>query len=352
MLRATYIKYALQLAFPAGTSRGTLHYKDTWFVKVWNDGNPLQYGIGECACFKGLSMDDRPDYEEQLAKWCQRITTFSVYNEDLLPWPSIMFGLEAALQDLLQGSKRVLFPSSFADGEAGIPINGLIWMGSADFVQKQIKEKLQQGFRCLKMKIGAASLDEELRLLKKIRAEFSPSELEIRLDANGAFQYPQALEVLKQFSVFNIHSVEQPIKAGRPNEMLDICLNSPIDIALDEELIGKNTLAEKQEILSMLKPRYIILKPSLVGGFVAANEWIDVAQKLGIDWWITSALESNIGLNAISQWTYSLNVKVTQGLGTGGMYTNNIPSPLLVKNQQLYLDKSRRWDLSNLQFHD
>lgn len=348
MLKAQYVKYLFQFKFPAGTSRGTLTHKETWFLKVWNDAAPDKFGLGECALFRGLSMDDQPDYEAKLQECCHRINDDEYLRNDLIQWPSIRFGLETALQDLRQGGERILFPSQFTHGDAGIPINGLIWMGSADFVKHQISEKLDQGYRCLKMKIGAMQPEVELDLLRQIRREFNPDALEIRLDANGAYEPSKALDILHQFSSFSIHSVEQPIKPGNIRAMAELCKQSPIPVALDEELIGINSPSRKQSLLTDISPQYIILKPALTGGFTGALEWITEAQKLGIGWWITSALESNVGLNAIAQWTYSLNVDVTQGLGTGSLYTNNIPSPLFIKNQEIRHHPGRTWNLSGI----
>jgi o-succinylbenzoate synthase len=329
-----------------------MHDKETWFVKVWDDVNPSQFGIGECAVFRGLSMDDRPGYENKLIECCENINNQLFLDNELIQWPSIRFGMETALLDLRQGGNRTLFSSSFTQGDAGIPINGLIWMGSANFVKQQIKEKLDAGFRCIKIKVGATQLQEELELLRLIRQEFSPGDLEIRLDANGAFPFPKVFEILEQFARFTIHSVEQPIKAGTPDLLYEVCKFSPIPIALDEELIGKTTLAERRKLLETTKPAYIIIKPSLTGGFAASREWITEANALNIGWWVTSALESNIGLNAIVQWTYSLNVKVTQGLGTGSLYTNNIPSPLFVIGQELRINKGLQWDLTSIGFDE
>lgn len=352
MLRSAYTKYLLQFKSPAGTSRGTLRQKETWFVKVWDDVAPAKFGIGECALFKGLSMDDRPEYEDKLKDCCRNVHNDQLSGEDLKLWPSIRFGIETALLDLKQGGTRTLYPSDFTNGIAGIPINGLIWMGSGDFIKKQIGEKLVAGFRCLKIKVGAIQLQEELELLRLIRQEFSPQNLEIRLDANGAFPYSKAVEILEQFSAYTIHSVEQPIKAGNPRWLSEVCKSSPIPIALDEELIGKTTVEEKQELLSLVKPSYIIIKPALTGGFTGAQEWIIEAGARNIGWWITSALESNVGLNAIAQWTYSLNVNVTQGMGTGSLFKNNIVSPLFVKDQELHINNDVTWDLSNIVFNE
>ena len=352
MKKATYTKYLLHFKSPAGTSRGTLQHKETWFVKVWNEANPSLFGIGECAVFKGLSMDDLPGYENKLMECCHQINNQTFLHKELLLWPSIRFGVESALLDLQQGSIRTIFPSSFSQGDDGIPINGLIWMGSKDFIKQQITEKLNAGYRCIKIKIGAIQLQDELDLLKLIRHEYNPAELEIRLDANGSFPHGKALEILEQFAKYTIHSVEQPIKAGTPDLLSEVCKHSPIPIALDEELIGKTTVVEKRELLQRTKPAYIIIKPTLTGGFAASMEWIEEAKIQNIGWWVTSALESNVGLNVIAQWTYSLDVKVTQGLGTGGLFTNNIPSPLYISKQELRTNKEAKWDFSNISFDE
>ena len=352
MLRATYTSYFLQFKFPAGTSRGTLLNKETWFIKVWEESDPTVYGIGECALFRGLSKDDKPEYNDKLKEVCKYINNQQFINKELITWPSIRFGVEAALLDLKHGGNRILYPSMFTQGKAGIPINGLIWMGSAEFVKKQIGEKLNAGFRCLKMKVGAIKLQEELELIKEIRKDFGPQVLEIRLDANGAFPPAEALKILEQFSTYSIHSVEQPIKAGNIEHLTEICGLSPIPIALDEELIDNQMIEDKQQLLTTVKPQYIIVKPALTGGFSGAKEWIELAKAMNIGWWITSALESNVGLNAIAQWTYYLGVNVTQGLGTGSLYSNNFASPLFINNQALQMDTKMGWDLTSIRFNE
>lgn len=352
MLLSDFRKYLLYFKFPAGTSRGTLTMKETWFVKIWDAADPTIFGIGECALFKGLSVDDRPDYQKKMAYFCDNINNFPWIEAELTAWPSIKFGLETALCDLKQGGTRILYPSLFTCGDAGIPINGLIWMGSSDFIRQQIREKLDAGFRCLKLKVGAIQLQEEIDLLASIRHEFHSHDLEIRLDANGAFPDAKAVEILEKFADYTIHSMEQPIKAGNPDLMSEICKLSPIPIALDEELIGINSLEAKRELLNLIAPSYIIIKPALTGGFSGAREWIEEAVSRHIGWWITSALESNIGLNAISQWTYKMNVNVIQGLGTGGMFTNNVASPLFVKNQEICFSKENAWDLTGIGFDE
>lgn len=341
-MKASYQRYILNFKQPSGTSRGILKTKETFFLKI-EDG--INFGIGECGLFRGLSADDRPDYEEKLQWVCKNISLGKERLwEELLAFPSIQFGLETAFQSLGAKNSFELFPSEFTEGEASIAINGLIWMGEKEFMKKQINEKLHQGFRCLKLKIGAIDFNTELELLKHIRNEFSIDDLEIRVDANGAFQPKDALEKLKWLSDFELHSIEQPIKQGQIHEMAALCKKTPLPIALDEELIGVFGVTKRQELLPIIKPQYIILKPSLVGGFLGSQQWIDAAEKNGIGWWITSALESNIGLNAIAQWTFLKNTTMPQGLGTGSLFTNNIPSPLKVTGEKLGYSKGINWN--------
>ena len=255
--------------------------------------------------------------------------------KELVAFPSIQFGVEQAFRSVAASQWYELFPSDFITGKDAIPINGLIWMGSPDFMKAQIKEKLAQGFRCIKMKIGAINFEEEYRILKALRNEFLASDIEIRVDANGAFQATEALVYLERLAALQLHSIEQPIRAGQWEAMAELCEQTPLPIALDEELIGVFTSEEKQRLLREIQPQYIILKPSLIGGYRGSEEWITLAETLGIGWWVTSALESNIGLNAIAQWTYTLHSPMPQGLGTGALYTNNLPFPLYVENGRL-----------------
>ena len=244
--------------------------------------------------------------------------------------------MEQAFLSLEAKQEGVLFPSPFTEGQVPIPINGLIWMGDKDYMQQQIREKLSQGFHCIKMKIGAIDFETEYQLLKNIRQEYAPSDIELRVDANGAFSPLEALEKLKRLADLQIHSIEQPIRAGQYEQMARLCEASPLPIALDEELIGVACPERKKEILQWIRPAYIILKPSLIGGYRGSEEWIDLAEKQGIGWWVTSALEGNVGLSAIAQWTYTLKNPLPQGLGTGSLYTNNFPSSLEVKNGGLW----------------
>ena len=345
-MKAIFKKYILNFKQASGTSRGVLRTKETYFLKLIDGAN---IGIGECAIFKGLSIDDRPDYEEKLQWLCKNIN-YNIDNllNEFIEFPSIQFGLEQAFLSLKSSKPFELFPSEFTQSKASININGLIWMGSEDFMKQQIKEKLALGFSVLKMKIGAIDFNTEIDLLKNIRKEFSSKEIELRVDANGAFKPSEALEKLKIVSEFEIHSIEQPIKQGQFNEMADLCSKTPIPIALDEELIGVFNVTKKKELLQIINPQYIILKPSLIGGFKGSEEWINLAKKQNIGWWVTSALESNIGLNAIAQWTYSLHTKMPQGLGTGSLFTNNIESPLEVKKGHLYYNNTKEWNFNLL----
>ena len=264
--------------------------------------------------------------------------------EALIEFPSIQFGVEMAFQSLDSETPFLLFPSGFTEGQQSIPINGLIWMGEQDFMKEQIEEKLAAGFQCVKLKIGAIDFEKELQLLRYIRANFSPEQVEIRVDANGAFNKNEALYKLIQLSEFKLHSIEQPIQKNNTDRMSELCKIAPFPIALDEELIGVFSLAEKEALLQKIKPQYIILKPSFVGGFRGTQEWITLAEKHQIGWWITSALESNIGLNAIAQWTYLQHSLMPQGLGTGALYTNNFDCPLAVTQGQLWYNNDLDWD--------
>ncbi len=348
MLKCDYIKIPLKFLHPAGTSRGVLYEKDSWFVRVTDPGNPGLSGIGECSLIPGLSPDSIFSFEQQLKAVCEAMETSDPL--DLTAFPSIRFGLETALRDLEQGGKRLLYPSGFTAGTTGIPINGLIWMGNKPEMLSRIARKLDQGFTILKMKVGALRFDDELEILRALRKEHPTSRLELRLDANGAWQPDEALEKLKQLSKFGIHSVEQPIPTGTPEAMAHICTNSPIPIALDEELIGVQATEQKEQLLATIEPQYIILKPSLLGGVSASKEWIGLAEKQGTGWWVTSALESNIGLNAIAQWTATLNTNLPQGLGTGSLFANNVPSPLTVTDSRLFYRPEKTWNLSTLRF--
>lgn len=340
-MTAKYHKYILDFKRPSGTSRGVMTTKETWFITLENNG---KQGIGECGILRGLSIDDRPDYETKLKWVCQNIHIgLAILVDELKEFPSIQFGLETAFKSLESEDQFQLFPSAFTNGFDAIAINGLVWMGDENFMRTQIKEKIEAGFDCIKLKIGAIDFKTELNILKSIRKEFSASDIELRVDANGAFSKDDALEKLKQLSEYQLHSIEQPIKPKQFEAMAQLCEATPLPIALDEELIGVFSIEEKQILLETIQPQYIILKPSLVGGFGGSTQWIDLAESLNIKWWITSALESNIGLNAIAQWTYTLKNTMPQGLGTGSLFTNNFDSPLIVKNGTLQYDKKQHW---------
>ncbi|TCN55379.1 o-succinylbenzoate synthase [Flavobacterium circumlabens] len=340
-MKATYYKYMLEFKRPSGTSRGIMTEKETWFIVLEENGKK---GIGECGILRGLSADDRDDYEEKLNWACQNIHLGeTVLWETLLEFPSIQFGLEMAFLSLKSESPYVLFPSDFTDHSKSITINGLVWMGEPSFMKEQIEEKLAEGFNCIKLKIGAIDFEKELELLHFIRSHFSAEQIEIRVDANGAFPVSEALDKLIQLDKFQLHSIEQPIKKGNSEAMEELCKMTPFPIALDEELIGILSLEEKEKLLQKIKPQYIILKPSFVGGFRGTQEWITLADQYNIGWWITSALESNIGLNAIAQWTFLQQSKMPQGLGTGALYTNNFDCPLEVLNGQLWYNINKKW---------
>ncbi|TWO32976.1 o-succinylbenzoate synthase [Seonamhaeicola sediminis] len=346
MLKASYKKYTLDFKQASGTSRGILKTKETWFILLNSNGKK---GIGECGIFRGLSADDRPDYEAKLKWVCENISLgLDVLLNELLEFPSIQFGLEMAFKSLNSKSLFQLFPSKFTQDEDVIPINGLIWMGSETFMKQQIEDKINTGFKCIKMKIGALDFKNECLLLKSIRDSFTSKEIELRVDANGAFSPSEALEKLKVLSDFDLHSIEQPIKQGQVDAMARLCEDTPLPIALDEELIGVFTVTKKRQLIQTINPQYIILKPSLIGGFIGSDQWIDIAEQNNIGWWVTSALESNIGLNAIAQYTYIKQSDLPQGLGTGSLFTNNFDSPLQVKSGTLRYKKNKFWNLESL----
>ncbi|MDD3003532.1 o-succinylbenzoate synthase [Flavobacterium sp.] len=340
-MKATYQKYILDFKTASGTSRGILTQKETWFLILEKDGKK---GIGECGILRSLSIDDRPDYEANLQWVCQNIHLGKQQLYDALTqFPSIQFGVEMAFLSLESKHPLVLFPSEFTQGKKSIPINGLVWMGEPAFMKEQIEQKIAEGFDCIKLKIGAIDFKKELELLHFIRNHFDAKTIEIRVDANGGFSADEALFKLQQLHVFDLHSIEQPIKQNQISEMKKLCAQTPFPIALDEELIGVFSLDEKEQLLQQINPQYIILKPSLIGGFQGTQEWISVAEKNNIGWWITSALESNIGLNAIAQFTYTLPSFMPQGLGTGGLYTNNFDSPLQVVQGKLWYKTDLNW---------
>lgn len=347
MIKATYQKYILDFKQASGTSRGVLTQKETWFLILEKDDKK---GIGECGILRGLSIDDRPNYEEKLQWICQNIHLGKqkLYAL-LLEYPSLQFGVEIAFLSLESENPLELFPSNFTENKQSIPINGLVWMGESSFMKEQIEQKIAAGFKCIKLKIGAIDFEKELELLQFIRNHFDSKTIEIRVDANGGFSPDEALSKLNQLHSFDLHSIEQPIKQNQIIAMANLCDKSPFPIALDEELIGVFSLDDKDELLQKIKPQYIILKPSLIGGFQGTKEWMSLAERYNIGWWITSALESNIGLNAIAQFTFTLQSDLPQGLGTGGLYTNNFDSPLEVKEGQLWYNTDLKWDIKKLE---
>ena len=333
MKTATFKQYILEFKQASGTSRGVLTTKETYFLEVF-DGD--KKGIGECGIFRGLSFEDIPEYEEMLKWLCDNINeNKKTLRKELLHFPSIWFGYEQARLNLKHG-EDLYFPSEFSEGYSSLKINGLIWMGEADFMKQQIEEKLNQGFHCLKLKIGI-DWKAEKEILTQLRTKFSKEDLELRVDANEGFTFEEAKTVLQELADLDIHSIEQPIKAGNITEMAELCKNSPTPIALDEELIGVLNFDDKKELLEKINPQFIILKPSLVGGFSGTDEWISFAEAKKIGWWITSALESNIGLNAIAQYAFTKNPKIPQGLGTGGLFTNNLETRLVLHGDELMM---------------
>lgn len=330
--------FSRQLHFkqPAGTSRGTYTTREVWYIHLTSDRYPGRVGIGECAPLPQLSCDDVAGYPFILSRTCRRAANDGFLTPEYLrDYPSILFGLETAFRHLETGS-YALYDTPFSRGEAGIPINGLIWMGDYKKMLQQIETKMQSGYRCIKLKIGAIDFDKELALLRHIRAHFSASEVELRVDANGAFSPKDAMDKLNRLAELELHSIEQPIRAGQWEAMARLTAETPLPIALDEELIGSNSPEGKRRLLDTIRPQYIILKPSLHGGILGCNEWIEEAGKRGIDWWITSALESNIGLNAIAQWCATLNNPLPQGLGTGALFTDNVEMPLEIRKDSLW----------------
>ncbi|MCX2741853.1 o-succinylbenzoate synthase [Pontibacter anaerobius] len=346
-LHLSYTSHTLRFKFDARTSRGAISEHKVYFLKVWNVENPGVFGLGECAPLAGLSIDYRPDLEEKLQQVVNAVNSGKVelrvgqglpeeLQLQLQEWPAMRFALEVALLDLQHGGKGLLYDNAFSRGEAGIPINGLVWMGDRAFMQEQIDQKMKAGYTCLKLKIGSLDFTTELDILQSIREVAGADRLTVRVDANGAFSPQEAYKKLERLAKYELHSIEQPIRQGQLQEMIQLCAYTPVPIALDEELISVQEAQAKEALLESIKPQYIILKPTLVGGLAASAEWIQMAGQRGIGWWMTSALESNIGLNAISQFTAQYDVTLPQGLGTGQLYHNNIPSPLRIRQGELW----------------
>ncbi|MBC6989334.1 o-succinylbenzoate synthase [Hymenobacter sp. BT491] len=354
MLQLRYSQRVLRFNFPARTSRGALTEHVAWYLHLFDPAQPGREGIGEAAPLAGLSPDYKPGFEAQLQKLCSdfnNLNTSALEPEEIAKfvgpeWPALRFGLETAALDWQHGARRHLYDNAFSRGEAGVPINGLVWMGDAGFMREQIQKKLADGYSCLKLKIGSLDFETELRLLAEIRAVAGPAELTLRVDANGAFAPDEALSKLERLAQFELHSIEQPIGAGQIERMATVCQRSPVPVALDEELIGVTQPAAQTALLERIKPAYIILKPTLVGGLQATLEWVATAEALDIAWWLTSALESNIGLNAISQLAGQYaRLGFAQGLGTGQLYHNNLAAPLYIEAGQLYYNPQTHWEL-------
>ena len=337
MYTAYFEKKVFKFKQPSGTSRGILTEKHAWFIYLQNK-DYIKIGVGECSIIPGLSPDFKnfETYEEKVNEVCNNINFYLAHLDELVHFPSILFGVEQAILSIQSDEKELFFDTAFTRKEVGIPINGLIWMGSPEFMSQQIEDKLNEGYRCLKLKIGAIDFQEELNILRGIRNRFSASEIELRVDANGAFSVEDALYKLEKLAKLDLHSIEQPIKQGQINHIAELCEKTPLPIALDEELIGIIEKETKFNLLKEIQPQYIILKPSLHGGVCGSKEWIEVASKLAIPWWMTSALESNVGLNLIAQFAATYENSLPQGLGTGSLYVDNTTPHSIVRNGELF----------------
>jgi o-succinylbenzoate synthase len=325
---------------PAGTSRGVYTTRQSYYLTITDDNCPGIKGVGECATLPDLSCDAVPEYNKILKDICLMVEQTGKIPYDILrPYPSILFGLETAFAQLDANGSTRLYDTPFARGEEGITINGLVWMGTFEEMYSRLEAKLKAGFHCVKLKIGAIDFDKELDLIKHIREAFDKNTIELRVDANGGFTPDNAMERLEALAQYDIHSIEQPIKQHQWKDMARLCKETPLPIALDEELIGVNVKSMKEYLLDSIRPQYIILKPSLHGGMYGCDEWIQLAKERGIGSWITSALESNIGLNAIAHYcakTYGPSVSMPQGLGTGQLFTDNIDMPLVIDGDKIW----------------
>ena len=342
-MKAYFFKHNLEFNIPSRTSRDVLHNKPSWYLVIKDQ---TRIGVGECSIIPGLSLDSINDIESKLNYICKEISLGNkLFIEEFNDYPAVKFALETALKDFnFSQSPFKINDSKFSNFQDKIKINGLVWMGDIKYMQSQIIEKINCGFSCIKIKVGALKFESEIELIKAIRRDFAHEDLEIRLDANGAFKINEALEKLEKLNEYSIHSIEQPIKKNHWQEMAKLCELSPIPIALDEELIGRNF--DKANLLNTIKPDYLILKPSLLGGLKECDDWISLAKVNEIKWWATSALEGNVGLNAIAQWVYTKNSKLRQGLGTGMLFKNNVNSPLEISSDSIYLNKNKAWDLN------
>ncbi len=349
MLRASWIEHVLEPRFELGTSKGPITARTVWYLIAWQHDRPEVKGIGEAALFPGHSKEFPADVRTKLLELCEETSNWEDrLDKDLIDVPSVRFAVEQCLSDLKSGGTKQHFPSDLTLGRKGIPINGLVWMGDKHTMRDRIRQQIENGSRCIKMKIGAIGIEDELELLSEVRKEFSTEDLTLRVDANGAFNVRNVGPILDRLAELNVHSIEQPIPPGLHESMAELCIDPPIPIALDEDLIGMNNSDLRRDLLDHVKPRFIVIKPSLVGGWAPTREWIHLAEERSIGWWITSALESSIGLNAIAQFTATLNVTIPQGLGTGAVYRNNIPSPLVAKGGMLHYLPEAEWDLNVL----
>ncbi len=360
-LKLDWATHTLNFTFDAGTSRGVLREKTTWIIKVSKIGSPELFGLGEAGPLKGLSPEDQEDFPSVFKALREELAITRVPKNEAealtlasqlvsAAYPSVRFAVETALLDLINGSTRKIFANPFSMGKKPIPINGLIWMGDKDFMQQQIKDKLAEGYKCLKLKIGSLDFSTECEILAGIRKKFGADDLMIRLDANGGFTTSEALIKLEKLTRYKVHSVEQPVQPGQWEAYHVLCNRTPIPIALDEELITIDTTPRKAELLDFIQPQFLVIKPTLLGGFQQSFEWIELAEKRKIGWWITSALESNIGLNAIAQFAAEFSVSKMHGLGTGQLYSNNFTSPLFISHGFLNSGMSNIWDLRQLTF--
>lgn len=344
-MKASFQKRVLKFKKPAGTSRGILLEKPSWYLFLYDEYHPAHKGIGECSVIPGLSPDDELQIEPKLAEICRLINAGDFdFEKPISDFPAISFAVETALLDFQVKGSKILFPSSFTEGTEGIAINGLIWMDQIESMLQQVEQKIEQGFKCIKLKIGTHEFHDEMSLLRMIRSRFSAEELCIRVDANGAYSFRQAFDVVSILAKLEIHSIEQPIIPSQLSEMAELCRLSPVPIALDEELIGKYPAENKRKLIEILRPQYLVFKPSLLGGFRETTDWINIAGEFNCGWWVTSALESNIGLNAIAQWTSFLGTSIPQGLGTGNLFSYNIESPLVVRGEKLFYDPGLKWN--------
>ena len=333
-LRAEYKKFTFPFIKPMGTSRGVLFHRETFILALHDDKGRV--GFGECAPLSKLSFDDKPEFETFLKNVCLDLTAGCAIDAfQLADWPAIRFGVETATL-ALRRFHQSLFATDFTRGLGTIPTNGLIAMASPEEMLDQVFQKVEAGFRCIKIKVGANDFDDECRLLHEVRKRWAAGEIELRLDANGAFSKTDALEKLHVLAGFQVHSIEQPIRRGTWQEMAHICTRSPLPIALDEELIGIHEGEEKRRLLETIRPAFLILKPTLLGGFAACQEWISLCESHGVGFWVTSILESNIGLNAIAQWTSTLSTSMTQGLGTGRLFSLNFELPITLRGEALH----------------